>query len=325
MKKNTFNPRRRLLLSSAIGVALASVFPFKVFAADQVLRIGFQKSSTLIIIIKAKGILEKAFAPLGITVQWNEFTSGLPLLEGLNVGSIDFSADVADPVPLFAQAAGAQLTYVAQETPSPSAQAILVPKDSPIRSVADLKGKKVAVAKASGSHYLLLESLKKAGLEWKDIEPAYLQPADGRAAFERGAVDAWVVWEPFVAAIQNSSSVRVLTDGNFAKVGYRRYYLAATSFANQYPNVLKLVVDELRKTGEWVKQNPKEAAEFLGPLVGIDAATVAVANSRRSLEVRLVDAQAVAEQQRIADQFTAAGLLPKKITISDNPIWVPHH
>ncbi len=324
MTQHSFNPRRRQLLSTIIGVALASAFPLQTFASDQVLRIGFQKSSTLIIIIKAKGILEKAFAPLGITVQWNEFTSGLPLLEGLNVGSIDFSADVADPVPLFAQAAGAQLTYVAQETPSPSAQAILVPKDSLIRSVADLKGKKVAVAKASGSHYLLLESLKKAGLEWKDIEPAYLQPADGRAAFERGAVDAWVVWEPFVAAVQSSSSVRVLTDGNFAKVGYRRYYLAATSFANRYPNVLKLLVDELRKAGEWVKQNPKEASEFLSPLVGIDAATVAIANSRRSLEVRLVDAQAIAEQQRIADQFTAAGLLPKKIVISDNPVWAPH-
>jgi sulfonate transport system substrate-binding protein len=290
-----------------------------------VLRIGFQKSSTLIIIIKAKGTLEKALAPLGVKVAWNEFTSGLPLLEGLNVGSIDFSADVADPVPLFAQVAGAQLTYVAQETPSPAAQAILVPKDSPIHSVADLKGKKVAVAKASGSHYLLLESLKKSGLKWKDIEPAYLQPADGRAAFERGSVDAWVVWEPFVAALLKSTPSRVLTDGSFAQVGYRRYYLASTPYATQYPNVLKVVVDELRKTGEWAKQNPKEAADFLSPLVGIDSVTVAIANSHRSLEVRPVDSKAISEQQKIADEFTAEGLLPKKIVVSDNPIWGVHH
>lgn len=310
-----------MLFSLILGASLTTIVPLTATASEQVLRIGYQKSSTLIIIIKAKSTLEKALAPLGITVQWNEFTSGLPLLEGLNVGNIDFSADVADPVPLFAQAAGAQLTYVAQETPSPSAQSIVVQKDSPIHSVADLKGKKIGVAKASGSHYLILESLKKAGLKWKDIEPAYLQPADGRAAFEGGSIDAWAVWEPFVAALQKTTPVRVLTDGNFAQVSYRRYYLASTPYAIRSPNVLKIVIDELRKVGEWAKKNPKEAAEFLSPLVGTDAATIAVANSRRSLEVRPIDGNAIAEQQKIADEFTSEGLLPKKIDVSVNPVW----
>ena len=314
-------PSRRRLLSALIGAALLTALPLH--AAEQ-LRIGFQKSSTLTLIIKARGELEKALAPLGVTVQWNEFSSGLPLLEGLNVGSIDFSADVADPVPLFAQAAGAQLTYVAQEAPSPGAQAILVQKDSPLRTIADLKGKKVAVAKASGAHYLLLESLNKSGLKWKDIEPAYLQPADGRAAFERGAADAWVVWEPFVAAVQKTTQARVLADGNYANVGYRRYYLAATPYAKQHPEVLKVVLALLRKTGEWAKQNPREAADFLSPLIGVDAATVTVANARRSLEVQPVDEKALAEQQRIADAFTSEGLLPKKIVVRDNPVWTSH-
>jgi sulfonate transport system substrate-binding protein len=313
---------RRLLLTSVLGCVLASLAP-AAFAAEEVLRIGYQKSSTLLVILKGKSTLEKVLAPLGVKVQWTEFTSGLPLLEGLNVGSIDLAADVAEPVPLFAQAAGAKLTYLVQETPSPEGQAILVPKNSPLRTVADLKGKKVAVAKAAGSHYLLLESLEKAGLQWKDIEPAYLQPADGRAAFERGAVDAWVVWEPFVAAVQKAADARVLADGRYANVSYRRFYLAATPYATRRPDVLGIVVTELRKAGEWVKQNPREAAEFHAPLIGLDAATVAIANSRRSLEVRPIDEKALAEQQKVADAFTAQGLLPKKIVVRENPVWVP--
>ncbi len=313
---------RRQLLKTLLGGLLLALAP-GAFAADEVLRIGFQKSSTLLIILKGNGALDKALAPLGVKVQWTEFTSGLPLLEGLNVGSIDLSADVAETVPLFAQAAGAQLTYLVQEPPSPEAQAIVVPKNSPLKSVADLKGKKVGVAKAAGAHYLLLESLEKAGLQWKDIEPAYLQPADGRAAFAGGSIDAWVVWEPYVAQVQKSAEARVLVDGRYANVGYRRFYLAATPYAQRRPDVLNLVVGELRKAGEWVKANPKEAAEFLGPLVGLDAATTAVVNGRRSLNVRPVDGKALDEQQKIADAFAANSLLPKKIAVRDNPVWPP--
>lgn len=323
MTGNIFDSGRRRLLRAAAGAALISPFASKAFAAEETLRIGFQKSSTLLILLKAKGALDAALAPLGVKTQWFEFTSGLPVLEALNVGSIDLSADVADTVPLFAQAAGAKLTYVAQETPSPEAQAILVPKDSPIRSVADLKGKKVAVSKAAGAHYLLLKSLDKAGLKWKDIEPAYLQPADGRAAFERGAVDAWVVWEPFVAAVQKAKDARVAADGRYADVGYRRYYLASASYAARRADVLNAVVAELRKTGQWAKHSPDEAAALLSPVFGLDAATVALSNTRRSLDVRPVDDKALAEQQKIADAFTAENLLPKKIVVRETPVWTP--
>ena len=136
--------------------------------------------------------------------------SGQPLLEALNVGNIDLSADVADTVPVFAQAAGAQLAYFARETPSPAAQAILVRDGSPLRNLADLKGKKVAVTKAAGAHYLLIAALAKAGLKFSDIQPAYLTPADGRAAFENGKVDAWVIWEPFLSAAQRQLPTRTL-------------------------------------------------------------------------------------------------------------------
>ena len=157
--------------------------------AQETVRIGYQKSSTLITLLKTQGTLEKALKADNIDVSWHEFPSGLPLLEALNVGNVDISADVAVTVPIFAQAAQAKLTYFAQEAPSPSAQAIVVRKDSPIQQLADLKGKKIAVTKAAGTHYLLIAALAKAGLEFSDITPAYLTPADGRAAFENNKVD----------------------------------------------------------------------------------------------------------------------------------------
>jgi len=334
MNQSRFRRFRRQLLAAALTATIGLVTPFAArAAADDILRIGYQKSSGILIILKGRGVLEQVLAPLGVTVQWSEFTSGLPLLEGLNVGSIDLSADVAEPVPLFAQAAGANLTYLVQETPSPEGQAIVVPAESPIRSVTDLKGKKVALAKAAGVHYLLLKSLDKAGLQFKDVEAAYLQPADGRAAFEKGAVDAWAIWEPHLSKLQSSRQVRVVADGRYADVGYRRFYLTSTAYAKRRPDVLKLivqelrktglkrVVEELRKTGEWIKLNPREAAEFQAPLVGLDVATAAAANAKRSYQVRSVDGPALVEQQRIADAFTAEQLLPQKLDVRENNIW----
>jgi sulfonate transport system substrate-binding protein len=232
-----------------------------------VLRIGYQKSSALITVLKAKGTLEPLLAERGIRLTWHEFSTGLPLLEALNLGNVDFSADVADTVPVFAQAAGAQITYVAQESPSPLAQAIVVRADSNIRDVADLKGKKVGVAKAAGGHYLLIAALEKAGLSFKDIEPAYLTPADGRAAFEKGAIDAWVAWDPFLSAVVTQSHARVLPVAR-ETASYQRYYLASDAYVKANPDILRLLVSELQKAGLWVKKQPKEAAALLGSVWG---------------------------------------------------------
>jgi sulfonate transport system substrate-binding protein len=286
-------------------------------------RIGYQKSSTLIAVLKAQGTLEKQLAPLGVQPAWHEFTSGLPLLEALNLDNLDFSADVADTVPVFAQAAGARLTFVAQEAPSPSAQAILVKPDSPLRSVvADLKGRKVGFAKAAGAHYLLIAALDKAGLSFADIQPAYLTPADGRAAFERGAIDAWVVWDPFLSAAQRQAGARVLADGT-GIASYQRYYLASTRYAQARPDVLRTIYAELEKTGRWVKQHPREAAQLLAPVWGLDAATIEQANGRRSYAVRPVVPEVLGEQQKIADAFLAEKLLPRRVDALDAPLFKP--
>lgn len=319
--KHTLISRR-----AAVAAVAASVAAFTGSAAwaqnNAVLRLGYQKSSTLIAVLKVQGTLERELAPLGVKLSWHEFTSGLPLLEALNLENLDVSADVADTVPVFAQAANAELTFVAQEAPSPSAQAILVRADSPLKSVADLKGKKIGFAKAAGAHYLLIAALEKAGLSFKDIEPAYLSPADGRAAFERGSVDAWVVWDPFLAAAQRQSNARVLADGT-GIASYQRYYLASTRYAKLRPDVLRVVYAQLEKTGKWVKANPKEAAALLSPVWGLDADTIEQANSRRSYAVRPVVAERLSEQQKIADAFFADKLLPRKINALDVALFKP--
>jgi len=312
--------------SVALATLTLTLFGFHAGTAEaqkpDTVRIGYQKSSTLLTILKSKGTLEKGLAPLGVKVEWSEFTSGLPLLEALNVGAIDVSADVADTVPLFAQAAGANLTYIAQEAPSPTAQAVVVKADSDVKTVADLKGRKIAFTKAAGVHYLLIATLEKAGLSFKDITPAYLSPADGRAAFETGGVDAWVTWDPFLAAVQAQAPVRVLADGKDI-AQYQRYYLASTPFAEARGDVIKFIFDELRKTGEWVKANPAEAAKQLAPAWKLDPAIVEEANSRRSYAVREITNERLSEQQSIADAFYSAGLLPKKIDTSEVNIWAP--
>lgn len=291
--------------------------------AQETLRIGYQKSSTLITLLKTQGTLEKTLNANHIDVTWHEFPSGLPLLEALNVGNVDISADVADTVPIFAQAAQAKLTYFAQEAPSPSAQAIVVRKDSPIQQLSDLKGKKIAVTKAAGTHYLLIAALAKAGLEFSDIEPAYLTPADGRAAFENNKVDAWVTWEPFLTSVQRQLPTRTLADGT-GLASYKRYYLTGTPYAKAHPEVLKVVYEQLEKAGKWVKTHPQDAAKVLGPLWGnLDVATVEAANAHRSYQVQPVTVDQLGEQQKIADAFFKAGLLPKAVDAKDLQTWKP--
>jgi sulfonate transport system substrate-binding protein len=289
-------------------------------AAPIALRIGYQKSSTLITLIKTRGSLEKALAPLNVRISWNEFASGLPLTEALNVDAVDFSADVADTVPVFAQAAHARFVYVAREAPSPGAQAIIVKKDSALHSLADLKGKRIAVTKAAGSHYLLLAALARAGLKPADVKTSYLTPADGRAAFERGSVDAWVTWDPYVASVEREADVRILADGT-GLASYQRYYLASRAFADAHPQIVAVLFEQLKEAGDWLRAHPQEAANTLAPVWGLDAATIERANARRSYLVRPVTAHDFGEQQTIADAFYRNGLLPAEVPTKQAWYW----
>lgn len=290
--------------------------------ANETVSISYQRSSTLFILLKRTGALEKKLNAMGYDVSWHEFSTGL--LQSLNAGSVDLHADVADAFALFTQAANAPLTYYAEETSAPSAQAIIVPPDSPIHSIADLKGKRVAVAKGSGCNFLLIAALAKAGLTIKDIQVRYLEAPDALAAFRGGNVDAWAIWDPFLAAQQRETHVRVIADGTGGIAQYNRFYTATTAFADKHPDVIRVVFDELNETGKWVKAHPQEAAQILGPLWGdIPTPTVELANSRRSYAIVPVKRERLGEQQRIADTYFAAGLIPNALKATDIRIWTP--
>ena len=308
---------RRGLLSAAAGATLGAA-SFHVarpaLAADKTIRIGFQKYGTLIL-LKGKGTLEKALEPLGYGVTWTEFPAGPQLLEGLNVGAIDFGSTGEAP-PIFAQAAGAPLVYVAHEPPAPKGEAILVPKDSALKSVADLKGKKIALNKGSNVHYLLVKALEQAGVSYNEIETKFLPPADARAAFEQGSVDAWVIWDPFQAAAEAATEARTLLNGE-GLVANHQFYLGTRDFISANGKAIDVLLAQIAELDAWANGNTDAVADQLAASVGIPAPILKVALARQTFGVTTLSDKVVAGQQEIADAFHKLGLIPKAITIAD--------
>jgi len=281
---------------------------------SSVVRIGYQKYGT-VNILKARKNLDERLKAQGVSVQWLLFPAGPQLLEAMNAGSIDFGHSGESP-PIFAQAAGTPLIYAANEPPNPKGEAILVPKDSQIKDVAGLKGKTVAFNKGSNVHYLLVEALKQAGLQYSDIKPAFLPPADARAAFEQGKVDAWVIWDPFYTAAKRATGARVLKDGE-GLVANREFYLATKTFAEQQPDRLKAILEEIQKVDDWAASRPTEVGKLLSPELGIDVPTLEEASKRRPYGVQPITNEVITYQQKVADTFYSLNVLPKQLKVSE--------
>ena len=248
-------------------------------------------------------------------MQWTEFPAGPQLLEGLNVGAIDFGT-VGEAPPIFAQAAGADLLYVANQPPAPAGEAIVVPRGSALKSVAELKGKKVALNKGSNVHYLLVRALQQAGVKYTDVQTVFLAPADARAAFERGAVDAWVIWDPFLAAAEQQLGARMLADGQ-GLVSNHQFYLASRGYAQKKPQIVRAIIEELARLDEWAEKNPKEVAQSLGPQIGLPEPVAEAAARRLGYGIKPITPAVAAEQQKIADAFSDLKLIPQPIRIKD--------
>lgn len=278
------------------------------------LNIGFQKYG-LLPIVKQRGDLEQALKAQGIQVKWVEFPAGPQLLEGLNVGSVVFGESGEAP-PIFAQAASPNLVYVANQPAAPNAEALIVQKNSPIQSIQDLKGKRVALNKGSNVHYLLLKLLEKNQLTLQDIQVVYLPPADARAAFEKGAVDAWVIWDPFFAAAEQQIGARVLATGQNL-VSNHQFYLADRKFAEQHPEVLKTVVQQLNQTTEWVKTHQDDAARLLEKPTALDFNILKTSISRMGFGVTPLSSDVIQQQQYVADAFYQQKLIPQPLKIQD--------
>ena len=309
---------KRLLKSwiaqAVLSIGIVSAVVGASYGQDKVIRIGFQKYGKLVL-LKGRGTLEEKLKPLGYTVSWTEFPSGPPLLEALNVGAIDFGVAGEAP-PIFAQAAGAPLVYLANDPPAPRGEAILVPKESPLKSVADLRGKKVVLNKGSNVHYLLVRALEQAGLKYTDIQPGFLAPADALAAFTRGAVDAWVIWDPYEAAAEASTGARILADGTGLVTNYQFYFSSKKFLAENAP-AADVVLEALNETDEWAKSNIHFVAAQLSPSIGLPASVLEVSLERESYGTVPINSEVIASQQRVADTFFALGLIPKAVNVSD--------
>jgi len=304
---------KTLLLSSATAALMMLTGCSKQQAEEQVtLNIGFQKYG-LLPILKERGVLEKTLKEQGVNVKWVEFPAGPQLLEGLNVGSVVFG-EAGEAPPIFAQAANSNLIYVANQPAAPKAEALIVQKDSKIQSIQDLKGKRVVLNKGSNVHYLLLKLLEANKLTLDDIHVVYLPPSDARAAFEKGAVDAWVIWDPFFAAAEQQIGARVIATGDNL-VSNHQFYLADRKFAEAHPKVIQAVVNELNLSTEWVEANQDEAAKLLQKPTGLDFNILKSSISRMGFGVTPISAQVSKEQQQVADAFFEQKLIPHKLNI----------
>lgn len=311
-------PRLALLLMTLL-MTLSVWVPVQ--AADQALRVGYQKGGGLLAVLKAQGTLERAFAAQGYHLSWREFQAGPQLLEALNAGSIDVGY-TGSPPPIFAQAAGIDLVYLGAEPASEAVEAILVPDASPIHDVAGLKGRKVAVQKGSSANFLLVAALEKAGLGFKDIQPVYLPPADARAAFASGSVDAWVVWDPYLAAIQQSQPVRVLADYK-GLLHANSFYEGSRRFADAHPEAIRLLLAELAQAGAWASAHKPEVSRILAAQIGLPEAVIATWQARTRYGATALTPEIIAVQQQTADIFHAQGLIPRAVDVSQAVWQVP--
>ncbi len=282
---------------------------------SKVLRIGYQKYGTLNL-LKAKGNLDSKLKAKGISVQWTLFPAGPQILEALNAGSVDLGSTGEAP-PIFAQAAGAPLVYLGHEPSNPKGEGILVRKDSPIKTVADLKGKKIALNKGSNVHYFLVKALESAGLKYSDVNVVYLKPADARPAFEQGSVDAWAIWDPFYTSAKRALQARIIKDGQ-GLVANREFYLASRDLVKQYPDRIKILLEELNRVDSWARANPTQVAELLSPQLGIDVPTLKEITVSRPYGVNHpLKSDVINYQQSLANVFFKLGLIPKNINVKD--------
>jgi sulfonate transport system substrate-binding protein len=282
--------------------------------SPELLRIGYQKSAANLVILKQQGALEKRFAQT--KVSWIEFPAGPQLLEALSVGSLEFGL-TGDSPPVFAQAAGKDLVYVGAEPPKPDSSAILVLKDSPLKTLAELKGKKVALQKGTSAHYLLVAAVDKAGLQWSEIQPIYLTPADARAAFERKSVDAWAIWDPFYSATELQIQARAISTGRGLSSN-NSFYLASRNFATQHADAVATLFEELTRADRFVQENRPQAIKLISDFSGLDAGVVSLFLQRRPPSpVGPLSATTKLDQQKVADAFLKLGLIPKPVQVAD--------
>ena len=306
-----------------LGLALSSLTFLSGFAhaADvKTLRIGYQKTSILLV-VKGQKNLEDKLEAKGIKLEWVEFAFGPPLLEALNAGSLDYGY-TGDSPPIFAQAARPNLLYVGAIPARGYGQGIIVPPSSEIKTLADLKGKTIGVAKASSAHNLLIVALEDAHLGLSDVNIAYLAPADAAAAFSKGAIDAWSIWDPYLAIAELSKGGARLLPLDRDKTAQNSFFLANRDFARDHADLVKLVNSEIEATTQWINGHRDEAAQIFADASGVALDAQKKSVDRAEFTFGPLTETVLDQQQAVADRFFKLGLLPKQIRVRDI-VWDP--
>lgn len=277
------------------------------------LRVGTQRDGIRAVLQKS-GQLEN----LPYEIEWSTFVAGPPLVEAAGADRIDV-AWVGCAPPIFGAAAGAAFNVIAAVKERDSQEnRLLVPKDSDITSIADLKGKKIAVPRGTSGHAFILNALKSEGLSTRDVEFAFLAPPDALAAFQSGSVDALSVWDPFAQQALLTLDAREIAAGEPFESGLG--FEVASSKALEDPAKVAALKDYLRRlqaAWDWAGENPDEWAAAWSEDAGLPLEVTSVTAVRKASDIVPLDAAIVDSQQRLADLFAAEGELPRRITFTD--------
>jgi aliphatic sulfonates family ABC transporter substrate-binding protein len=286
-------------------------------SSERELRIGYQKFGNLGV-LKARQSLEQCFAKQGVNVLWSEFPAGPQLLYALQNNEIDFGTTGEVP-PIFAQSSGNAVTYIAWEPPAPGSVGIVVPIESDITTLADLRGKRVSVNKGSNVHWLLLQLLDEAGIGLDEIKVVYAPPKYPLTVSDYLAVDAWMMWDPLLSEAENNPALRIIANGE-GRVRNHQFYLARRDYVQQHDDIVHQLVEALQHTGQFIDNHRKESAMLLAQELGLETHSVERALSRRSHQTRAMSFEVIKEQQAIADRFYALGLINKPVKVRD-AVW----
>jgi sulfonate transport system substrate-binding protein len=292
---------RRSLLQAAVAAPVALSAPTLVRAAPlKELRLDYAYYSPTSLVLRRFGWLEEAFKGEGVSVKWVFSAGSNRALEYLNGNSIDIGSS-AGLAALLAKANGNPITapYIFSR---PEWTALVVPKDSPIKSLADLKGKKVAATKGTDPYLFLLRALKTAGLKRSDIEHVALQHADGRAALEQGRVDAWVGLDPIMAASELDAGSRLL----YRNVAFNTYGFlnVREAFLAEQPQAVRRVIEAYERARAWAKANLSETARIVS-----EEAKVSLQVALLQVKLRTDLSNAQPSQEHIKALQAAAPLL----------------
>lgn len=317
--KRTF---ARLLLLAAIPTAAAgcgsdsgenlAVAKPASSPAGVTLRVGVQKDG-IRSMLERSGQLKDVPYKIGFSV----FAFGPPLVEAAGADKIDV-AGVGSTPPIFGAAAKSDFRAIATiQYHNKSDDGILVPKDSDITSPEQLKGKKIAVAKGSSAHGLVLKLLNRIGLKPSDVQIVFLAPADGLAAFSTRQVDAWAVWHPYIAQAE-ADGARSIAGGPPDEYGHSFEIASSKAVADpKRAAALKDYVSRLQKAFAWAAKHPDQWAEGWSKEAGLPLAVTKVAARARAADIEPIDGATVSHQQALADRLTEDKVLPNDIKFND--------